>query len=172
MWTNNVSNYFSLLLVMSSFVLPPICPTREQGNNCIGYMNRKFFVLFLYYATICCSMVAVIAPRGILITIDGLLDADPSIAYLVLMFLAYLMCALHAIVLALFAAFHTFLVLKNRTTIEHSSSNDDERHRYDHGALRNWNAVFGSRPALWFVPVGVGRDSDVGRWRSLADDAV
>jgi palmitoyltransferase ZDHHC2/15/20 len=145
--------------------------TLIQGNNCIGFMNRKFFILFLYYATFSCTVVSVVAPSGILRAINDI-EEDQSfsgIVWLASTLFGYLLCLLHALVLAIFAGFHTFLVLRNRTTIEHSDPCGDDLYRFDRGALRNWRAVFGSRPFLWFVPVALGREGDGVRWRNIDD---
>jgi hypothetical protein len=134
-------------------------------------MNRKFFILFLYYATFSCAVVSVVAPSGIL---RGINDMDDNQSTRAILWLAgnlfgYMLCLLHAIVLFIFAGFHTFLVLRNRTTIEHSDRCGDDPYRFDRGLMRNWRAVFGSRPIFWFVPVACGREGDGVRWRNIDD---
>jgi palmitoyltransferase len=148
-----------------------VAVSRPQGNTCIGYMNRKFFLLFLYYATISCTFVSVIAPSGILRGINDMSDSQPSsdILWLAGIMFGYMLCLLHAIVLAIFAGFHTYLVLRNRTTIEYSDPMGDDPRRFDRGFSRNWRAVFGSRPSLWFLPVALGREGDGVRWRNFDD---
>jgi palmitoyltransferase ZDHHC2/15/20 len=143
------------------------------GNACVGFGNRKFFVLFLYYATLSCGMVAVIAPAGLIRDVDALTtDATAGrVAACIALLLGYMLCALHAIVLACFAAFHTYLAVRNRTTVEHSDPTRDDLSRYNRGPMRNWCAIFGTRPALWFVPVSLGCEGDGVRWRSV-DDSV
>lgn len=134
-------------------------------------MNRKFFVLFLYYASISCTFVIFIAPRGLMRLINdlGKKSATDGVVSLVGWLLAYMMCFLHAIVLAGFAGYHSFLILRNCTTIEHSDPSRDNISQYNRGALRNWRAVFGTKPLLWFVPVLVGREGDGIRWRNVEE---
>ncbi|CDF37270.1 unnamed protein product [Chondrus crispus] len=141
------------------------CPF--TGNSCVGFLNRKYFVLFLYYATLSCSLVATLTPGAILNRLLEL-EARPTIAALagvILQMMGYVLCALHALALAPFSAFHTYLVLKNRTTIENQEARPavhaDVLRRSDQGWLNNWKGVFGPRPLLWFVPVTIGRDADV-----------
>lgn len=148
------------------------CPF--TGNSCVGLLNRKFFILFLYYATMSCALVAALTPRAILLhlmTLERSVTAS-RLAWTVAMLMGYILCALHAIALAPFSAFHTYLVMKNRTTIE----NQESRHpihvevlrRTDRGWLCNWKATFGPSPWLWFLPVSYGREFDGLRWHHLA----
>lgn len=146
------------------------CPF--TGNCCIGLVNRKFFILFLYYATLSCSLVATLTPHALLYyTVrEDQPTTVPSIAWTVVLLMMYLLCALHAVALAPFAAFHTYLVLNNRTTIEnqepHHPLHLEVLRRTDKTWLTNWNATFGPSPWLWFVPVAYGRDVDGMRWAS------
>lgn len=144
------------------------CPF--TGNSCVGLLNRKFFILFLYYATLSCTLVAALAPRALLkhiLTFDS--SVTPmSIGWSVVLLMGYILCLLHAIALALFSAFHTYLVLKNRTTIENHEprqpSHVEVLRRMDRGRLDNWNATFGPHPWLWFVPISYGRPADPMQW--------
>ena len=145
------------------------CPF--TGNSCVGLLNRKFFVLFLYYATLSCGLVAGLTPRAL----GRAVFADPDepltaagFGKTLVLLMGYIMCSLHAVALAPFSAFHTYLVLKNRTTIENQEVRQplhvDVLARGDRGWLTNWKAVFGPRPWLWFVPVSYGREWDGLRW--------
>lgn len=141
------------------------CPF--TGNSCIGLWNRKFFVLFLYYATLSCTLVAVLTPRAILQRLIEMEEqpSTPSIVGVVLLLMGYMLCALHAVALTPFSMFHTYLVLKNRTTIENQEMmlpmHSDVLRRLDRGWLINWKGVFGPKPLLWFVPVTYGREPDL-----------
>lgn len=136
-------------------------------------MNRKYFILFLYYASVSCTFVIFIAPRGLMKMVDdlGKKSVSDGVVSLVGWLLAYMLCFLHAIILAGFAGYHSFLILKNCTTIEHSDPSRDEIAQYNRGYNRNWRAVFGSKPLLWFAPVNPGREGDGIRWRN-ADESV
>jgi hypothetical protein len=140
-------------------------------SSCIGHHNRKFFILFLAYASLTCAMVAGIAPRGVLGYINDIGDSTApwDLTKLILLMLMYMLCALHAIVLAGLCSYHLYLVYRNLTTLEHSDLSREDCARYNRGFARNWRAVFGLRPALWFVPVSLGRESDGTKWRFIED---
>lgn len=152
------------------------CPF--TGNSCVGFLNRKFFVLFLYYATLSCSLVASLTPRTILTCLVDL-EARPTtaaLAWVIMLMMGYVLCALHALALIPFSAFHTYLILKNRTTIENQEARPamhaDVLRRSDRGWLNNWKGVFGPRPLLWFIPVAFGRETDVIEWAPRPADEL
>jgi hypothetical protein len=62
-----------------------------------------------------------------------------------------LLCAVFdsaaGLILGYFAAWHALLALRNATTLAPT-----ER-RWDVGRRRNWEQVFGRRPALWPLPL-------------------
>merc|ERR1712021_216330 len=88
-------------------------------NNCIGFYNHKFFVLFVaYMAMITVFMVFVMTPVFVnivsnmeQITLD-LKDQEFHVS------LTYLMLCLLSVGLSAFFIFHAYLVLFNYTTIE------------------------------------------------------
>lgn len=153
------------------------CPF--TGNSCVGLLNRKFFVLFLYYGTLSCTLVATLTPRAIFGRLMEL-DEQPTtvaLAWVILVMMGYIFCALHALALAPFSAFHTYLVLKNRTTIENqeprTALHGEVLRRSDRPWLHNWKATFGPKPLLWFVPVSYGRETDGLTWAArLAPDEL
>lgn len=149
------------------------CPF--TGNACIGFGNRKFFVLFLYYAAAGCALATVLTP----VTILGLLeDLGPDVTtwdvlWVILVMFGYMMCFIHALALSGFAAFHTYLVLKNRTTIENNEPRQvlhaEAIRRMDVSAAHHWRAVMGPKPWLWFLPVSLGCEGDGVHWRRVDD---
>lgn len=149
------------------------CPF--TGNSCIGFMNRKFFLLFLYYASAGCALVTVIAPHSILQMLDKAgMNPDVStwdVLWVILIMFGYMMCFVHALALGGFAVFHTYLVLKNRTTIENNEPRQvlhaDALRRIDVSAYQHWCAVMGPDPLLWFLPVTAGCEGDGVYWRRV-----
>lgn len=144
------------------------CPF--TGNSCVGLLNRKFFILFLYYATLSCTLVAVLTPRALMsyIIIPATPLSTANVIQIVALMMTYLLCALHALALCPFAVFHTYLALRNRTTIENHeprhASHTDVLRRSDRGWLDHWNLTFGPVRCLWFVPVTYGRACDGISW--------
>jgi len=128
-------------------------------NNCIGFYNHKFFVLFVaYMALITVFMVFVMTPVFVnivsnmeQITLD-LKDQEFHVS------LTYLMLCLLSVGLSAFFVFHAYLVLFNYTTIEFLEKRGcqpppDHVNRYHLGPVGNVCSVFGSNPLTWWLPV-------------------
>jgi len=128
-------------------------------NNCIGFYNHKFFVLFVaYMAMITVFMVVVMTPVFVnivsnmeQITLD-LKDQEFHVS------LTYLMLCLLSVGLSAFFIFHAYLVLFNYTTIEFLEKRGcqpppDHVNRYHLGPVGNVCSVFGSNPLTWWLPV-------------------
>ena len=169
------------------------CPF--TGNSCIGFSNRKFFVLFLYYAAAGCAMVSVTSPYALLHEIDTLgrdgQDVDAWDVFWIIGVLigkfgaycsyflytnglrdeGYMLCFVHALALGGFAGFHTYLVLRNRTTIESNEPRQalhgEALKRMDSTPMKHWCAIMGHNPLLWFIPVSLSREGDGVHWRRM-----
>ncbi|KAL1916650.1 uncharacterized protein VTP21DRAFT_5354 [Calcarisporiella thermophila] len=132
-------------------------------NNCVGFANYKFFYLFILHGAIYClwCCIATIFPcwEVILDPTIGLLNL--SIHWILMVFLGFAL----GVGLIGFTAFHTRLLLANRTTIEsfertnyrvgHTSEVTRSRYLnlFDIGWRQNWVQVMGPRWWLWLLPV-------------------
>lgn len=135
--------------------------------NTVGYYNRKFFVLFLFYTLLTTSFV-VLTSTTTLIELQAPRRNGPlhlhhwSSGQVMCAFMALMLdCAL-AIMLLCFFSFHLRMVLLNETTIEGRAP------LFNVGYRKNWEQVFGSEPLLWFIPVyGKGPVGDGVHWPSI-----
>jgi len=127
-------------------------------NNCIGFFNHKFFVLFIgYMACLTVFMVVVMTPVFVRhvstmeeVTLDFKEEFRVSLTYLML-------CLLSAGLTAFFG-FHAYLVGANYTTIEFLEKRGcnpapDHVNRYSIGLWGNITSVLGSSPLVWPLPV-------------------
>lgn len=131
--------------------------------NCVGFYNRKFFILFLFYTVVSCLwfLIATLC-RGM--SIQKLLISHHGTT--AIKFMAVVFDSSLALAVSGFTCFHVKLVYYNQTTIE---SECDE---YDVGWRRNVESVFGANPYLWLVPVvGGGPVGDGVHW-PLSDGTV
>ena len=126
--------------------------------NCVGFYNRKFFVLFLFYVVLASGyfVVAIICRQGFNISLLILNSrGEPSPAK----FMAFVFdCSLCLAVLG-FLGVHLKFVYYNQTTIESDDTN------FDVGWRRNVESVFGANRWLWLLPViGHGPVGDGVHW--------
>jgi len=135
-------------------------------NNCIGFRNHKFFILFIVY-----SSLAALYSLGLLIATIILSVVNPTISQvgftgleLVVIIYGFLIAFPFSLTLTIFTRWHLYLISKNMTTIEYSSTGltQDEykkkgkpwRHIYDISIFENLKSVLGPNVFLWFIPIG------------------
>eukprot|EP00759_Apiculatamorpha_spiralis_P034776 PhF_6_TR35784/c0_g1_i1/m.52005/K20028/ZDHHC2_15_20; palmitoyltransferase ZDHHC2/15/20 len=131
-------------------------------NNCVGYFNQKFFLLFIFYITVCCTLVTLSGWEALWHSFDFLHEKKPHSPFKVIrgvnFAFAYCVALVFSASLTMFLAFHFKLVSQNTTTIERLEKQDKLRasskmHLYDIGTYENFVAVFGDQWYLWLIPV-------------------
>jgi len=116
-------------------------------NNCVGFYNYKFFVLFITWT----SITAMITAACLLSKILSFFSGGQSDMLIVA---AFVVTILFGLVLAVFVGTHYIYALNNQTTIEVMEKQSKRKENIFHlGAYENFKQVFGPNPWLWFVPV-------------------
>jgi len=117
-------------------------------NNCVGFYNYKFFVLFLTWTVILGVFVAACL-------VDPSFQLSNQKERDVLLFVTFIVTGVFGVGLGLFALTHYAYTLMNQTTIEamEKKSNLYTGNIYHLGSYRNFIEVFGDNPLLWFIPV-------------------
>ena len=127
-------------------------------NNCVGFYNYKYFLLFLVYLAAGCLYVASTCLVPMLLTNDFRRPRHSMLLFTFMLSLSVLFA------LTLFILWHTYLVATNQTTIEFYSNRLDMmdarqagevwRNPYSLGVRGNFEQVFGlSRHVFsWLLP--------------------
>uniref|UniRef100_G3Q2J5 Palmitoyltransferase n=1 Tax=Gasterosteus aculeatus aculeatus TaxID=481459 RepID=G3Q2J5_GASAC len=123
-------------------------------NNCVGFSNYKFFLLFLSYSMLYCVFIAATVFQYFLkFWVVNLPNGPAKFHVLFLMFVALMFF----VSLMFLFGYHCWLVAKNRSTLEAFSApvfvNGPDRSGFNVGTRRNLQQVFGEDRRLWFVPV-------------------
>ncbi|XP_031427274.1 palmitoyltransferase ZDHHC15A-like isoform X2 [Clupea harengus] len=124
-------------------------------NNCMGFSNYKFFLLFLAFSLLyCLFIVATVAPYFGKFWLGQLLNNSTVKLHVLFLMLVSLM---FAVTLSFLLGFHCWLVTKNKTTLEWLSAPffpyGPDRRAFDVGLKRNVLQVFGSQRKCWLLPV-------------------
>ena len=119
-------------------------------NNCIGFYNRKFFLLMLFYSllsgyTVLFSLLPSLFSHLHTLFISHSISSE-SFLYLLSSFLLILVL----LTLTKFSFFHLQLLSKNSTTIE--SLENSYNGKYSISLSKNLFQVFGNHPILWPFP--------------------
>eukprot|EP01103_Thecamoeba_quadrilineata_P019552 TRINITY_DN796_c0_g1_i1.p1 TRINITY_DN796_c0_g1~~TRINITY_DN796_c0_g1_i1.p1 ORF type:complete len:288 (-),score=-0.97 TRINITY_DN796_c0_g1_i1:96-959(-) len=122
-------------------------------NNCVGWRNHKFFVLFLIWtAMTSCVVFGFTLLRLSEVGFHWVIDINFLITVLV--------SGTFGVALLLFSFQHLWLVRNNFTTLEVISASDccsicseTVRSPYNMGHQRNFSQIFGERPLLWLFPI-------------------
>eukprot|EP01111_Echinosteliopsis_oligospora_P009771 TRINITY_DN2927_c0_g1_i1.p1 TRINITY_DN2927_c0_g1~~TRINITY_DN2927_c0_g1_i1.p1 ORF type:complete len:295 (+),score=44.17 TRINITY_DN2927_c0_g1_i1:45-929(+) len=118
-------------------------------NNCIGFHNYKYFLLFLGWLVSLCLFTAgcLSKPMLLLFRADGERMAD------IFIFITFVMGSIFGVGLFLFACTHFVYVSKNVTTIEALEKKNRRINPYNLGTSENFRQIFGDNKILWFIPV-------------------
>ncbi|XP_053312406.1 palmitoyltransferase ZDHHC20-B-like isoform X2 [Spea bombifrons] len=123
-------------------------------NNCVGFANYKFFLLFLMYALLYCLFVASTVLQYFLkFWTNSLMETHAKFHILFLFFVA----AIFFISLLSLFSYHCWLVGNNRSTIEAYRAplfrNGAEKNGFSLGFCKNLREVFGDQKLYWLLPV-------------------
>ncbi|CAN1332138.1 Probable protein S-acyltransferase 14 [Linum perenne] len=135
--------------------------------NCVGALNYKYFLLFLFYTFLETSLVTVsLLPHFIAFFNDGEIPGTPGT--LATTFLAFVLNLAFALSVLGFLIMHVSLVAANTTTIEAYEKKTTPKWRYDLGRRRNFeqvSVVLGTDKWYWFIPAY--SDEDLRRMPAL-----
>ncbi|XP_060250461.1 palmitoyltransferase ZDHHC20 isoform X2 [Ovis aries] len=123
-------------------------------NNCVGFSNYKFFLLFLFYSLLYCLFVATtVLQYFIKFWTNELTDTRAKFHVLFLFFVS----TMFFISVLSLLSYHCWLVGKNRTTIESFRapmfSYGADGNGFSLGCNKNWRQVFGDEKKYWLLPV-------------------
>lgn len=132
--------------------------------NCVGALNYKYFLLFLFYTFLETSLVTLsLSPHFIAFFSDGEIPGTPGT--LATTFLAFVLNLAFALSVLGFLIMHISLVSANTTTIEAYEKKTTPKWRYDLGRKKNFEQVFGADKRYWFIPTY--SDDDLRRMPAL-----
>jgi hypothetical protein len=126
-------------------------------SNCVGFSNRKFFMLFLFYIivtlTFCIGCEVPLFVFDIMDIVNGY--SSISVHTILRAIGALVQIAFYCVIISFFK-FHVDLVLENSSTLDNL-----ERQRnpnvgpnvFNVGPYENFVQVFGTNSALWLLPV-------------------
>lgn len=141
-------------------------------NNCVGFWNRKYFMLLLIYVLLTTYYVLFSLAYDFVMSIKWEADAyyftksvhdQELLVRSTMIQLSFIINTLIAVLMTCFLKFHLYLVSTNKTTIENLDKKGQSfKSLYDIGVIINWQQVFGTNKWLWPFPVFMGSGKPLG----------
>ena len=131
-------------------------------NNCVGFFNRKFFVLFLVYTGISCIFVCImilpefitkngsmsfVSKKRLLVAIEKTNQMNPveDSMFQIMTLMALVIDGCFSLTLTIFAIAHIYMAMVNQTSIEGAT----QSRPFKLDTIRNLESVFGLNKWHW-----------------------
>ncbi|KAK4268918.1 hypothetical protein QN277_022145 [Acacia crassicarpa] len=128
--------------------------------NCVGARNYKFFLLFLLYTFLETTLDCIALVPSFIRFFGEAKNRSLSPGSFAIVFLASILNLAFALSLLCFVLMHLSLLLSNTTSVEVYEKKKGVRWRYDLGRKKNFEQVFGTKKALWLLPLISKEDLD------------
>ena len=125
-------------------------------NNCIGFANKKYFMLFLIYSLFLGFVCLGFGVYPFFLFVFDVGDGDKGfLGYFAVFCVGYFFLVIMVFFLAWFLRYHWRLVRVNKTSLERMDEirGNILNYHYDLGVEWNWKFVFGRKKYLWYLPV-------------------
>ncbi|ONK80477.1 uncharacterized protein A4U43_C01F18130 [Asparagus officinalis] len=119
--------------------------------NCVGALNYKYFLLFLFYTFLETTLVTVSLLSNFIAFFNDM-EIPGTPGTLATTFLTFVLNLAFSLSVLGFMIMHISLVLGNTTTIEAYEKKTTPKWRYDLGRRKNFEQVFGTDKKYWFIP--------------------
>ncbi|XP_061348251.1 probable protein S-acyltransferase 14 isoform X2 [Gastrolobium bilobum] len=119
--------------------------------NCVGALNYKYFLLFLFYTFLETTLVTLsLLPYFMAFFTDEEISGPST--NLAVSFIAFVLNLAFVLSILGFMIMHISFVTSNTTTIEAYERKATPKWHYDLGWRKNYEQVFGTDKRYWFIP--------------------
>lgn len=138
-------------------------------NNCVGFWNRKYFLLLLIYVFIITYIntftLAYDFYESIIWGFNNkfLSNNDPKLSRVIFIVMTFIFNFTVMVLMTAFLKFHLMLSGFNKTTIENLDKQGKPYDSpYDVGSTENWKQIFGTNVLLYPFPIFCGSGKPIG----------